>query len=60
MNVGNVQMSEAALRMLQAVDSKPQALQMNMLKKAMDSQKDAAGELLKLLEGKGQNIDIRV
>jgi hypothetical protein len=60
MNVGNVQMSEAALRMLQAVDSKPQALQMNMLKKAMNSQQDAATELLKMLEGKGQNLDIRV
>ncbi len=60
MNVGNVQMSEAALRMLQAADGKSPALQMAMLKKALTSQQDTAGELLKLLEGKGQNVDIRV
>lgn len=36
------------------------ALQMGMLKKALDSQKQQADQLLKMLDGKGQNIDMRV
>lgn len=35
-------------------------LQMGMLKKALDSQKQQADQLLKMLDGKGQNIDMRV
>ena len=53
-------MSEAALRMLQAAEGKPVALQVSLLKKALEAQEDPAAELLKQLEGKGQNIDIRV
>lgn len=60
MNVNNVQMSEAAMRMLQAADGKPVTMQVSMLKKALDSQQEAAGELLKELEGKGLNVDFRV
>ena len=60
MNVGNVQMSQAALRMLQAADGKPVNMQVSMLKKALDAQQDTTSELLQQLEGKGQNIDFRV
>ena len=60
MNVGNVQMSEAALRMLQAADGKPVTLQVSMLKKALESQQAPDSDALKELEGKGQNVDFRV
>jgi hypothetical protein len=60
MNVGNVQMSEAAMRMLQAADGKPVSLQVSLLKKAAEAQQDPDAELSKELEGKGQNIDFRV
>lgn len=60
MNVGNVQMSEAALRMLQAADGKPVTLQVSMLKKALESQQAPDADALKELEGKGQNVDFRV
>lgn len=34
-------------------------LQMALLKKALESQQDQAAELMRLTEGKGQNLDIR-
>jgi hypothetical protein len=42
------------------VDSSKRAdLQMLLLKKALQSQKDQAAEILKEIEGKGQTIDFR-
>jgi hypothetical protein len=60
MNVNNVQMSEAALRMLQAADGKPVTMQVSMPKKAPDPQQVPDNDLLKQLEGKGLNVDFRV
>jgi hypothetical protein len=34
-------------------------LQMSMLRKTLDAQNDEAATLMQMLEGKGQNIDIR-
>ena len=33
---------------------------MVMLKKSLDSQQEQAAQLLKMMEGKGQTLDIRV
>ncbi len=35
-------------------------LQIGMLKRALDAQKQQSDQLLKMLEGKGNTIDIRV
>ena len=41
------------------VDQKRAALQVALLRKALDSQEQQAAEILKLVEGKGQQLDIR-
>ena len=54
--------SQAAAQALQSTQNVSQAklnYQTKVLKKALDSQKDQASELLKLLEPKGQVIDIK-
>jgi hypothetical protein len=59
----NVQSTSQALRAAQAASTEgPQkmAYQTQLLKKSLDDQKQQAAELLKLLEQKGQNLDIRV
>jgi len=43
-----------------APEALKQSLQVATLKKALDSQKQEASEMLKLLEPKGRVIDIRV
>lgn len=35
-------------------------LQASMLRKSLDAQENEAAALLRMLEGKGQNLDIRV
>jgi hypothetical protein len=49
-------LTEAAV----APEATKQSLQVATLKKALDSQKQEASEMLKLLEPKGRVIDIRV
>lgn len=60
MNVSNVQATQTALNALNGVDSKRAQLQIQLLKKSLETQQQQAAELLKLMEGKGQNLDIRV
>lgn len=45
---------------LEGVDMRRAELQVALLKKALQSQQDQASELLKMMSGKGQNIDLRV
>jgi hypothetical protein len=53
--------TQAALQGVQDVPSDKRAnLQVALLKKALQSQEDQAAELLKMMSGKGQNLDIRV
>ena len=54
MNIQSVSPSPAA-----PADSKRAALQMLLLKKALQAQQDQAAEITKQIEGKGQSIDFR-
>jgi hypothetical protein len=60
MNVGSSTVFDAALNAVTNVDQKRAALQVALLRKALDSQEQQAAEILKLVEGKGQQLDIRV
>lgn len=60
MNIGTSTGVNAALNSLSGVEDKRAALQVALLKKALESQQQQAAELLKLTEGKGQQLDIRV
>ena len=39
---------------------KRMALQVALLRKSLDAQQEQAADILRLLEGKGQQVDIRV
>ena len=60
MNIGSSTGVDAALNALSGVEDKRAALQISILRKSLDSQQQIASELMKLLEGKGQQLDIRV
>ena len=60
MNVPDVAKTQALLQALQTQNSTREALQVGMLKKTLDAQKEEAATLLRQLSGKGQIIDIRV
>ena len=60
MNVSGAQASQVALNGLQNVEGKRAQLQVALLKKALEAQKEQAAELQRMAEGKGQAIDIRV
>jgi hypothetical protein len=65
MSISGAQQTQAALAALQSgatqgADSKRAALQVMVLRKTLDSQQQQAAEMMKLLEGKGQQLDIRV
>jgi hypothetical protein len=63
MNVTGPSTPDPALQALQGasgVDNKRIQLQVALLRKTLDSQEQQAAELLRLMEGKGQNIDLRV
>ncbi len=60
MNIGSSTGVNAALDGLAGVEDKRAALQVALLKKALESQQQQAAELMKLVEGKGQQLDIRV
>lgn len=59
MNVSNVQAAQRAVDSATNVESKRASLQIQLLKKSLETQRQQAAELLKLLEGKGQVLDIR-
>lgn len=55
--------TQAALQGVQSADpaeSMRVQLQVALLKKSLDSQETQAAEMLKMLSGKGQQIDLRV
>jgi hypothetical protein len=62
MNVSSA--TNAAMQALQSLsspeESTKQQFQVALLKKSLDSRQAQAAELLKLLEGKGATIDLRV
>lgn len=60
MNISGAQASNAAIQGATSVDNKRAQLQMSLLKKVLDSQQEQSAELMKLMEGKGQVVDIRV
>jgi hypothetical protein len=60
MNISSSASLQQALRAYQASEPQQAQAQVAVLKKAMDAQKSEAAELLKLLEGKGQQLDLRV
>ncbi len=54
--------TQAALQALQgadAVEGKRVQLQVELLKKSLQSQQDQAAEVIKMMEGKGQTVDFR-
>lgn len=56
---GNTSVQQV-LRAYQTSQTAQVETQVALLKKTLDSQKEEAANLLKLIEGKGQNVDIRV
>lgn len=56
---GASQAAIQALKSAQATDTARLDFQTKVLKKALDSQKNQAAQLLKLIEPKGQVIDIK-
>ncbi len=56
---GSTQAAARAMAASQTQDPAKLNYQARVLKRALDSQKDQASELLKLLEPKGQVVDIR-
>jgi len=59
-NVSNSTQVDSMLRALQSGEGIKEQLQVKLLRKTLDSQKEQAAELMRLLEGKGRIIDIRV
>ena len=57
MNISSA--TATALQGVQNSDDKRATLQLALLKKSLDSQQQEAANLLKLIDGKGQNLDIR-
>lgn len=61
MQIGNsTAATQAALTSVQGSDDKRAALQMMILKKALDAQKMQAEQVTNVLLGKGQVVDIRI
>ena len=61
MNVSSTQATNAALQGVQATtDAKRAGLQMQLLKKSLNSQQEQTMDLMRMMEGKGNVIDIQV
>lgn len=60
MNVGNVTPNLTGLDPTSNVESKRLQLQVALLRKSLDVQKQQAEELQRMFEGKGQVLDLRV
>jgi hypothetical protein len=60
MEIGSVSMPDVA-EITQTAQANVQAkLQVGMLRKMLDAQQTEAAALMKMMEGKGQNVDLRV
>jgi hypothetical protein len=60
MNVASAQASAVTLGKIEPTENKRANLQIALLRKAMELQKESAERMTNLAEGKGQTIDIRV
>jgi hypothetical protein len=60
MNVGGVSSSAAQVAAAVSRESENSPAQVMLLKRLLESQRREADQMLRLLEGKGQNLDIRV
>jgi hypothetical protein len=60
MNIGSATSTQAAAQAAQVGQADRLKMQVSVLKKALDGQKETSSELLKMLEPKGKIIDIRV
>lgn len=60
MNIGKVGSPESAIQDLANVGDVRTRLQIALLKKTLDVQREQADALLRLVDGKGQVLDIRV
>lgn len=60
MNIGSSTGVDAALNAVAGAEDKRMALQVALLRKSLDAQQEQAADILRLLEGKGQQVDIRV
>lgn len=60
MNVGGIGAADQAIQAIASGDDRRLQLQVALLRKSLEAQQDQALELLKLAEGKGQVLDIRV
>jgi hypothetical protein len=59
MNVSSSTSVQQALRAYQSAETEQPNAQIAVLKKALDAQKGEAAQLLKVLQGKGQIIDLQ-
>lgn len=60
MEISGVNAANAPLQALQNAEPARAKLQMALLKKALENEQEQSNDLLKLLEGKGRIVDIRV
>jgi hypothetical protein len=60
MRVSDAQQVEAMVKAATAPEDLRQKLQISLLKKSLDVQEQQAAELLRLMEGKGRVVDLRV
>ena len=59
MNVSNIQPTDP-VQLTQGIDAKRMQLQALLLKKSLESQQTESDALARMVDGKGQNLDIRV
>jgi hypothetical protein len=59
-SVSTSQMATQLASQIDPAQSKRVQLQVALLRKTLDVQQQEAAQLMKMMEGKGQNIDIRV
>ena len=60
MNLGSIQSADASIQTLTSVDDKRLKLQAALFRKTVDSQEQQSAELVRMMEGKGRHLDIRV
>ena len=59
MNVSNIPPSDP-VQLTQGVEAKRMQLQMLLLKKSQETQQSDTDTMTRMVDGKGQNLDIRV
>lgn len=60
MEISNASATEPATLVTATSEAKIARLQMALLKKTLDAQQEQSAELMRMLEGKGQVVDLRV